>query len=81
MKVHILIFKSLGRKIEHEFEVEKKTKLIDLINKINAIDPDFKKEIISDENYLILINGRRADLKSEVKKNDKISFLPMISGG
>jgi molybdopterin converting factor small subunit len=82
VKVKIFIPKKYGK---YEFEIKREMRIIDLIEKINVYNKNIKKTILKDneinDDYLILINGKRAKLESKIKNNDVISFLPIISGG
>jgi molybdopterin converting factor small subunit len=82
IKVKIFIPKKYGK---YEFEIRKEMRIMDLIEKINMYNKNIKKTILKDneinDDYLILINGKRAELSSKIKNNDVISFLTIISGG
>ena len=79
IKVKVFISKKYGK---YEFEIKKEMRIMDLIDKM---DKSIKKTILKgneiNDDYLILINGKRAELSSKIKDNDVISFLTIISGG
>lgn len=53
------------------YRVKNQQKVIDVLKKLN----------LESKYFVVLMNGKKVDLNTEVLENDEILILPRISGG